>query len=273
MASTVQADMKKLPHLGFPAPLLGPKPIRLPVLHDDGEIMALAKPPGVLVQQDAWYPRLPVLIEAIRYQAAQSKPEFVKMGIGQAGLWAVTDLDAECAGPLLSTRSREIAEDLRNQYGSGAFTFTFEFITPSTPDEDQMKCELPLSRHERLPRMLVSHTTGKVAQTEFSVEGRVGAYFLCSAVIRFPRRHQVLLHACESGLPVLGDRTYAKSNPIMLSHLKRDYHFRRDQDERPLYDGPAYYLKSLKISEDCTISMSEPPRWQGLVKQLQKYSQ
>jgi 23S rRNA-/tRNA-specific pseudouridylate synthase len=120
--------------------------------------------------------------------------------------------------------------------------------------------------------MLVSHTTGKITHTNFSMVNSVGAYALCSAQTHFPRRHQVLLHALESGLPVLGDRIYARSNPIMLSRLKRDYHFRRDRDERPLYDAPAYYLKELKISENLTISMPTPPRWQGLVKQLQKYS-
>jgi 23S rRNA-/tRNA-specific pseudouridylate synthase len=266
--------MNKVPHIGFPSPLLGPDPIRLPVVHDDGERIALAKPPAVLVQQDSWYPRLPVLVEAIRYQAAQGKPEFVKMGIGPAGLWAVTDLDAECAGPLLMARSREVAEDLRNKFGSGAFQFTFEFVTEAaSAATEPVTCDLPLARHERLPRMLVSHTTGKLAQTAFKMQERVGAYSLCTAQTQFPRRHQILLHASESGLPVLGDRLYAKSAPIMLSRLKRDYQFREDRDERPLYDGPAYFLKEIRVDEDCLISMPPPPRWQALLKQLGKYSQ
>lgn len=264
--------MSKQLQIGFPAPLLGVDPIRLPVLYDDGELLALAKPPGVLVQQDSWYPRLPVLIEAIRYQAEREKPEFVKLGIGKAGLWAVTDLDPECAGPLLLTRSRDTAEDLKNQFGSASLHFTFKLLTPSTPDKDMLECDLPLARHGRLPRMLVSHTTGKTSRTTFSREAEVGAYTLCSARTRFPRRHQVLLHAFECGLPVLGDRIYAKSSPVMLSRLKRDYHFRRDQDERPLYDGPAYYLSELEIPGQAVISMPPPPRWPGLVKQLQKYS-
>ena len=270
--SNSPGDMSKQPHLGFPSPLLGSEPVRLPVLFDDGEIIALAKPPGVLVRQDSWYPRLPVLVEAITYQAAQSKPEFVRMGIGQSGLRAVTDLDAECAGPLLFCRSRDVAEDLGNQFGSGAFTFTFEFITSSSPEEEQTVCDLPVSRHERLPRMLVSHTTGKIAKTEFTTGERVGAYHLCTARTRFPRRHQILLHACESGLPVIGDRIYARSNPLMLSRLKPNYQFRRDQDERPLYDGPAYYLKELSLDGRVSVSMPAPSRWQGLVKQLGKYS-
>lgn len=264
--------MKTQSHLGFPAPLLGVEPVRLPVLHDDGEMLVLAKPSGILVQQDSWYPRLPVLIEAIRYQAAEGKPEFAKMEIGPAGLWAVTDLDPECAGPVLLTRSREAGEELKNQYGSGNFTFTFEILTQSNPTTDSIDCDLPISRHGRLSRMLVSHTTGKVSKTTFTDAERVGSYTLCQAKTNYPRRHQVLLHALESGLPVLGDRTYARSSPVMLSRIKRDYQLRRDRDERPLYPSPAYYLKELKIGPDCLISMPPPLRWPGLIKQLRKYS-
>ena len=42
--------MDKLPHLGFPVPLLGLQPQRLPILFDDGTLIALAKPLDVLVQ-------------------------------------------------------------------------------------------------------------------------------------------------------------------------------------------------------------------------------
>ena len=93
--------MDKTIPLGFPVPLLGMQPVRLPVLFDDGELLALAKPAGVLVQSDPWYANLPELVEAIRFQAHDGKPEFQRLNIGPEGLWAVTDLDPECYGPVL----------------------------------------------------------------------------------------------------------------------------------------------------------------------------
>ena len=46
--------MEKQMQLGFPVPLLGMEPVRLPVLYDDGDLLALAKPVGDMVQNDAW---------------------------------------------------------------------------------------------------------------------------------------------------------------------------------------------------------------------------
>lgn len=258
--------------LGFPAPLLGHGPLRLPVVFDDGDCLALLKPPGVLVQPDSWFPRLPVLIEAIRYQAAQGKPEFANMGIPETGLWAVHDLDPECAGPVLFARHRDTAESLKEQLGSLNFAFSYEFIAKAPLPAQQVACDLPLARHERLPRMLVSHTTGKKSHTDFTGLGTLGSHILCVARTRYPRRHQILLHAMEAGLPILGDGHYARSPLPLLSRLKRDYRARADREERPLYPGPALFLRSITLEPDLEIRVPEPPKWHALCKQLAKYS-
>ena len=246
--------------------------IRLPVLFDDGQLIALAKPVGTLVQSDSWFPRLPVLIEAIKYQAAHGKPEFERLGIGPEGLWAIHDLDPECAGPVLFSRNREQAEELRNARGSGQIRFTFAFLTASKRAEAAFACDLPLARHSRQPRMLVSHTTGKKSETHFIQGDSFGAYRLWFAITHYPRRHQILLHAAESSLPILGDALYASSEPALLSRFKRDYHAREDRDERPLYDGPACFLREISWAEDGQVTYHEPPRWAGLVRQLVRHT-
>lgn len=258
--------------LGFPTPLLGMRPVRLPVLLDDGEVLALAKPQGVLVQQDSWYPRLPVLIEAIRHQAAGGKPEFLRAGIGAEGLWAVTDLDPELQGPVLFSRIREQADELRNACGSGAFLFSFLLVSKGLRPDPVIECELPLSRHSHLPRILVSHTSGKKAHTTFTLQGQAGGFYLWSATTAFPRRHQVLLHALECGLPVLGDPIYAKDPAILLSRFKRDYTQKRDIEERPLYDGPACFLQQIQLPDGRQVAFTTPPGWTGLLGQLGKHT-
>lgn len=265
--------MPETPQLGFPVPLLGMRPHRLPVLFDDGELLVLAKPQGVLVQPDAWNPRLPVLIEAIRHQAAQAKPEFVRCGIGTEGLWAVTDLDPELYGPVIFSRSRERAESLRNALGSGEFGFQFTFLCRTPAPDARLICDLPLARHSRSPRMVVSHTTGKKCQTRFARSHAVGPYACFLADSSYPRRHQILIHAMESGLAVLGDAQYARQRPLMLSSMKRTYTAKRDAEERPLYEGPACYLSLIKLPDGHRLAAPVPPRWNGLVKQLDLHGQ
>jgi 23S rRNA-/tRNA-specific pseudouridylate synthase len=265
--------MDSTTYLGFPAPLLGMKPARLPVLFDDGDLLALAKPVGVLVQEDAWFRKVPVLVEAIRHQSLSGKPEFERLGISREGLWAITDLDPECHGPVLFSRQRPRAEALRNALGSGNLEFTFCILSKGEVEEDSFDCDLPITRHREKPRMLVSHTTGKIAHTRFQKIGVEGAYQSWIAQTNYPRRHQIPLHAMESGLPILGDERYAKSWLPMLSRLKRDYQPKRDLEEKPLYDGPAYYLKTLKLDDGTVIECSSPPKWRGLCRQLEKYPQ
>lgn len=260
-----------MPQLGFPVPLLGMQPARLPVLFDDGDLLALAKPVGVLVQEDGWYPRLPVLVEAIRHQSHHGKGEFQRMSIGEEGLWAVTDLDPECYGPVLFARNRDTAEDLRSSLGSGDFTFTFRFLTRGKTVEVTQECTLPISRHRHQPRMLVSHTTGKRSTTCLELDGPVAGCREWTAKTTFPRRHQILLHAMECGLPVLGDHRYARDPLPLLSKIKRGYQPKADLEERPLYDGPAYYLKALDLGNGKVVKGPLPPRWNGLCRQLEKH--
>lgn len=252
--------------------MLGTEPLRLPVLHDDGDCIALLKPPGILVQQDTWFPRLPVLVEAIRYQAAQGKPEFRNLGIGEAGLWAVHDLDPELGGPVLFARKRETAEKLRSLLGSDTFSFEFVLLVEAAPPGQSVTCELPLARHEHLPKTLVSHTTGKKSSTEFEGLGRVGRYGCCIARTSFPRRHQIFVHALESRLPILGDTAYARSRLPYLSRIKRDYRPRRDdREERPLFPGPAAFLRQIQTPH-FLIEAPEPQKWRALCRQIDKYT-
>jgi 23S rRNA-/tRNA-specific pseudouridylate synthase len=264
--------MDKTPHLGFPVPLLGMNPVRLPVLFDDGELLALAKPVDVLVQSDAWFLRMPVLVEAIRHQSGQEKKEFQRLNIGSEGLWAITDLDPECHGPVLFSRNRDQAEALRSTLGSGGFQYAFTLLSKGHVTGDSLECSLPITRHRHQPRMLVSHTTGKKAATTFKRDESHAWFQQWTALAAFPRRHQILLHAMESGLPVLGDERYARDPLPLLSKLKRDYQPKPELGERPLFDGPAYFLHEIRLDDGRVISCPPPPRWKGLIKQLDKHN-
>jgi len=258
-------------HLGFPAPLLGERPLRLPVVFDDGDLLALTKPSGVLVRQDSWYPRIPVLVEAILYQAAADKPEFTRMGIPKTGLWAVNDLDPECLGPVLFARNRDTAEALRDACGSNQVTFDYELIGKGPGLTFPISCGLPMSRHHTERRMLVSHTTGKKAETVFEFMRNLGKYQLVSARTTYTRHHQLLLHAVESGFRVLGDTLYSGIPLPFLSHMKKDYRPRKDRDEMPLYPGPAYRLKSIHLPDSRTVECPAPRKWSALARQLSRH--
>ena len=263
--------MKTQTFLGFPQPLLGMESMRLPVIFDDGQLIAVVKPVNILVQAESWYPRHPVLIEAIRYQATSGKPEFTRLNIPESGLWAISDLDPELAGPVLFARNRDFASEMRNDLGSGKFKFVYEFLSRKSSEQAELMCDLPLSRHRHERRMLVSHTTGKKAATRLRHSGTLKNFNVWEAEMDLPRRHQALLHPLEMGLPVLGDGLYAHEKPLLLSRLKKNYQKKGDVDERPLYPGPACFLKQILLLDGTPVACPEPVKWRGLLRQLEKY--
>jgi len=258
--------------IGFPVPLLGEAPVRLRVIHDDGDCFALEKPAGIQVLQDNWYPRLPSLTEALNLQAAKGKPELGRLGIGAGGAFAVYMIDPFISGPVLYTRREDTAVRLRNDWGSGAFRFTFHLVASAAPTVPEVHCDLPIARHAQRARSLVSHTTGKKASTTFRCLRRLGRYSLWEAVTSFARPHQILLHAHECGIAVSGDMLYAKSPALRLADIKRDFRPGRSNPELPLYDAPAVHLCAVAIDAQTTLHCEAPSRFSVLVRQLGRYA-
>jgi 23S rRNA-/tRNA-specific pseudouridylate synthase len=254
--------------LGFPPPLLGATGVRLPILFDDGDLLVLDKPAGSLITGDPWYPRIPVLTEAIRYQAAQQKPEFLRAGIPEAGLFPVLSLDPDLTGPAIYARSEETAIRLRNDYGSGLFAVELHFISGRSAATDVFNCDLPIARHARQPRMLVSHTTGKKTETSFQLLERFGRYSLWSASTSFLRPHQVPLHAAECQLAIPGDAIYGQEPVIFLSRIKRSYSQSRTRDELPLHRTALLHVVRITLPGGLSFASPPPKAFRSALNQL-----
>lgn len=265
---------KKDSFLGFPPPLLGAEPVRLPILWDNGTTLALYKPPGILVLEDNWYPTVPVLAAAIGYQAKQQKPEFQRLNIPEDGLVAIYSLDPEVSGVVLFTRGMESAQKLKNDLGAGKCTFRYHLVAEEAPHEEVLDCDLPLARHFTEKRMVVSNRTGKAAETRFNLLERIGGrYTLWQAEVNFPRRHQVALHAFERGIKVLGDTTYSNSHPLYLSRIKRHYVLgRKQEEEKPIHNSVSIHLAECELADGTRISSAPGKSFVGQLKQLRRYA-
>lgn len=260
--------------LGFPPPLLGDDPVRLPVLWDDGTTLAIYKPPGVLVLEDNWYPKVPVLAAAIGYQAQQQKPEFQRLNIPEDGLVAIYSLDPEISGIVLFSRGAEVSQQLKNDLGAGKMTFRYHLVAEAAPQEEFLQCDLPLARHFTASRMVVSNRTGKAAGTRFNLLERIGGrYTLWQAEVNYPRRHQVPLHAFECGIKVLGDSIYAQSHPLYLSRIKRHYVLgKKQEEEKPIHNSISIHLAECELADGTRISCAPGKSFVGQLKQLRRYA-
>ncbi|MFP4283111.1 MAG: hypothetical protein ACLFR7_13210 [Opitutales bacterium] len=262
--------------IGFPPPLLSDRPLRLPVVWDDALGFALAKPAGLQVLPDNWYPRSPSLVDALNYQAAQGKGELQRLGLSEAGARAIFQTEAELAGLTLFAKDFETGEFWSNAYGSRQFELKVLLLSGRAPrGEETLHCDLPLARHQTRPEMLVSHKSGKKCETHFRRLQDLGRFSLWEATTPYLRMHQIMLHAFEVGLGVVGDRRYAGEGPLYLSQLKRTFMPKGDEEEAPLYPGPAMYLAEMMVpmpeGGPVTIAMDHPKRFNALLRSLLRH--
>ncbi len=264
------------PHIGFPAPLLGQRPLRLPVLYRDGGLVAVDKPSGILTCPHDWYPGQPSLLVGINRQARSEKPELKRLGVGKT--FPVLPLEAEVSGIALFATSSRSADFFRNQHGSCGMRFTFLLLARESANEgkEAIDCQLPLTRHSTKARLVVSHRQGKRSRTEFSRMARLGSFSMWKAVTNYYRVHMVRLHAAESGLPIVGDSLYGQVPSIYLSQLKRDYRASTRRKEQPLYRGLCLHMGTVSFTDEKGLSRviesNLPDSWQVLLKKLQLYS-
>lgn len=258
--------------IGFPAPLLGEKSFRTPVIHAGEGLVAVLKPPGVVWDDHPWNAGAPHMMGAWRDQLAAGKPELVALGVARPA--SVHYIEPEVGGVgLVADRDTESLDLWRNAFGSERLSFAYRFLafTADAPEEGG-ECPLPVAAHRSEPRALVSHSTGKKSLTTFRVVERLGKWTLWEAVTRLPRPHQVRLHASEAGIRIVGEKLYGDSGDIRLSELRKKGRLNKGED-KTINDGLAMRL----VSVDCSavdpaagVIAGEDDDWTGLLTRLRK---
>ncbi len=249
------------------------RPLRIGLLANTAGFFALEKPAGVVATRDASGGARDTLLDVLRQELEKGKKQLKDKRIAEAH--AVSFPSPEISGIFLCAKTEEAKRLLKSTMGAYGFAFTHRFLTYGRRPSDEFVCELPLVHPAKSSRMRVSHATGKKASTRFrKIRELAGGFALWEAESRYNRRHQVRLHAAESGLPALGDQLYAGSGPVYLSSLKRAY--RAKGREQPLYGFPCVHLAKLEFTdpesgEPVTIEAPLPGRFAALIARIERY--
>ncbi|MBC2600750.1 RluA family pseudouridine synthase [Puniceicoccus vermicola] len=176
---------------------------------------------------------------ALRSRIEENSPTYKSL----LGDGATAAYSLPCGGPVVFAGSRESLSLLREDYGSNHWTFRFLLLTRGGPAEDDITCDLPVAVHNTKPQSLISHTTGKRAQTRFQRIIRGETLELWEAKTDFLRPDQIRLHASEIGLPIAGESLYGEHEPISRPDLPGT----RKPGGRGfiLFPGPAIHLHQL----------------------------
>jgi 23S rRNA pseudouridine1911/1915/1917 synthase len=184
--------------------LTAPDPLAaaLEIVHEDGWLLAVNKPPGLASQP----PRQRRLGEL-------TVPEALAMQLGwrdghRADLLLFHRLDRITSGLLVLARNHEAARALSGTWRAGNVEKAYLAVVEGDPGPAPLTISRAIGRDQLSPGRFRTDRSGKSARTEVLRVSAAGGLALVLARPLTGRSHQVRVHLAELGFPVAGDRLY-----------------------------------------------------------------
>ena len=179
----------------------------LNVLYEDGHILAVEKPAGMLIHPS-------------RSCNTGTLANFVMGYYEKTGqtcaFHPLTRLDRDTFGVVLLAKNPHISARLQ----AGDMQKSYHAITVGGPTEDEGVIDAPIAR-KPLPSLLREiREDGKKSVTEYQVLERMGE--LCKLELKpiTGRTHQLRLHCAYMGFPILGDPQYHTDASVQMAGAK-----------------------------------------------------
>lgn len=177
--------------------------IPLDILYEDGDVVVVNKPAGMVVHPGAGNPD-GTLVNALLGHCRDLS------GIGgeiRPGI--VHRIDKDTSGVLVVAKNDRAHDGLARQFHDHTIKRIYLALVFGSPREDKGRVEGAIGRHptDRL-RMSGKARHGKRAVTHWKVLARYPGLSLLQLRLETGRTHQIRVHMAESGHPLVGDELY-----------------------------------------------------------------
>ena len=189
-----------------PAPNYPPEPGPLAILYEDEALIALDKPPGVLMHPSPHRNTGTLANWLLAYYRAQGQDSAVH---------PVTRLDRDTFGVALLAKSAHVHALVCAQQREGGLHKTYHALVCGRPAAQVIAA--PIARPDPRSLMRCVREDGKPAVTELAPLKSAGAVSLVQLQPRTGRTHQLRVHCQYIGHPILGDPQYASPASAALS--------------------------------------------------------
>ncbi|WP_300639454.1 RluA family pseudouridine synthase [uncultured Oscillibacter sp.] len=197
-----------------------PQNIPLDVVFEDGDVIVVNKPKGLVVHPAPGHPD-GTLVNALLYHCGGSLS-----GIGGAlrpGI--VHRIDRDTSGLILAAKNDFAHLRLAAQLQDHSLARTYECIALGRFQEDAGTVDAPIGRHPADRKKMAVVSSGRPAVTHWEVlarfsarpgpggmQGGTCAHLRCR--LETGRTHQIRVHLAHLGHPILGDTVYGAKQPI-----------------------------------------------------------
>lgn len=191
-----------------PEPVIAePEPIPLDILFEDGDIIVVDKPAGMVVHPAPGH-MSGTLVNALLYHCRDLA------GIGGAlrpGI--VHRLDKDTSGVMVATKNDRAHQALAEQFKAHSIRRRYLALVHGHIQKDSGVIDRPIGRHPVDRKRMSSHARhGRRAVTRWQVLRRFDRdkLTLVELALETGRTHQIRVHFSEMNLPLVGDPVYGQ---------------------------------------------------------------
>lgn len=187
-----------------------PQDIPLDVVYEDGDVIVVNKPVGLVVHPAPGHPD-GTLVNALLYHCGSSLS-----GInGELRPGIVHRIDRDTSGLIIAAKNDKAHLALAAQLQDHSLARTYEAVVVGGLKEDSGTVNAPIGRHPvDRKKMAIDRKNGREAVTHWSVLARYPGYTHVECRLETGRTHQIRVHLASIGHPLLGDTVYGAKKPV-----------------------------------------------------------
>jgi 23S rRNA pseudouridine1911/1915/1917 synthase len=177
--------------------------IPLDVIHEDGDILVINKPAGLVIHPAAGNPSGTLVNALLHYCRDLSGIG----GVERPGI--VHRLDKDTTGIMVVAKSDRAHLALSIAFRRHTIRKTYLALCFGAPKTPEGVVDAPIDRHPRQRKEMAVVSKGRPARTLYSVEGQFAGTSLVSCRPVTGRTHQIRVHMAHIGNAIIGDPLYA----------------------------------------------------------------
>lgn len=191
------------------APDVEPEDIPLDVVYEDGDVIVVNKPKGLVVHPAPGHPD-GTLVNALLHHCAGSLSGIG--GVLRPGI--VHRIDRDTSGLIIAAKNDFAHRKLAAQLADHTLARTYECIVTGNLREDSGTVDAPIGRHPTNRKKMAVVAGGRSAVTHWEVINRYGGFTHVRCRLETGRTHQIRVHMAYLGHPILGDTVYGSKKPV-----------------------------------------------------------